>query len=271
MANKTGIGWCDSTLNLMHGCRGCELWNKKKRTCYAGILTEKRYGYEGWPPNFERPAIYPERMRFAESWSDLRGKKRQDKPWIPDWMPRLVFLNDMGDTFTQGLDPDWLAEFIPVLESTPHIYQILTKRPRRMRAFFKRYGHVPANFWIGVSVTDQRTMDARVPLLLDIDARIRFVSFEPMLQPASALAYLAGLSWVIFGGESGLDRVELDLGGLARAVDECRRFYVPVFVKQDSHMYPGMRGRIAESFFVHEFPDLPEYSGPARNRQLELF
>lgn len=263
MAIRTDIAWCDSTLNLQMGCSGCELWTPKKRSCYAGLMTGKYAGLKGWPASFDQPAIFPERVKAAQSWSDLRGVPRHDKPWIPPEMPRLVFLNDMGDTFTEGLPLEWLAEFVPALESTPHIYMILTKRPKRMLRFFDLLGRVPENFWPGVSITDEATARARLPLLQELRAHPIFVSFEPMLGPAFLSPHLTiktGISMVIFGGESGPGRTELDVDALQFNIDECQNYGVRVFVKQDSGIRPGCQGRIPHRLWIREFPD---YLGPA--------
>jgi protein gp37 len=263
MAIKTDIAWCDSTLNLQMGCQGCELWNTKNRSCYAGRMTEKYAGSKGWPASFDQPAIFPERIKYALSWSDLRGKPRPDKPWIPPEMPRLIFLNDMGDTFTKGLPLDWLVEFVPALESTPHIYMILTKRVKRMLRFFEKLGRVPENIWPGVSITNETTARTRLPLLRELDAHPIFVSFEPMLGPAYLSRHLSVENWIsmaIFGGESGPGYTPLDLDGLQFNIDECRNYGVSVFVKQDSGLRPGNRGRIPDRLWIREFPS---YTGPA--------
>jgi protein gp37 len=138
MSITTDIQWCDSTLNLQMGCDGCELWNPKAgvRKCYAGQLTERRSPTKGWPDKFGLPRIFPERIAQTPKWKDLTDTDRPDKPWL-NGLPRLVFLNDMGDTFTKSLPIDWLEEFIPALENTPHIYIVLTKRADRMRTFFR--------------------------------------------------------------------------------------------------------------------------------------
>ena len=276
MGIRTDISWCDSTLNLQMGCQGCELWTSKVHSCYAGLMTREFAGRKGWPASFDQPAIFPERIKAAQSWSDLRGVVRADKPWIPPEMPRLIFLNDMGDTFTDGLSVDWLAEFVPALESTPHIYMILTKRPRRMLRFFDRLGRVPEKFCPGVSITDETTARARLPLLRELDAHPIFVSFEPMLGPAYLSLHLSieiGISMFIFGGESGHGFSVLDLDALQFNIDECRNYGVRVFVKQDSSIRPGSWGRIPHRLRIREFPD---YLGPApddeeHEKQLGLF
>src|SRR5262245_31262275 len=140
MPATTPIAWCDSTVNLMMGCDGCELWNPAAgvRHCYAGALTGRHAGRKGWPDAFDRPALFPHRLDEALRWPDLTGKPRPGKPWL-DGLPRLLFLNDMGDTFTEGLALDWLAPHLPRMAASPHQWLLLTKRPRRMAEFSRSH------------------------------------------------------------------------------------------------------------------------------------
>src|SRR5262245_59453657 len=105
MAKAAAIEWCDSSVNLEMGCDGCELWNPKERACYAGHLTEKWAGKPGFPEAFDKPRLFPERLAPALRWRDLTGTNRPDKPWL-DNLPRIIFLDDMGDTFTESLPLD---------------------------------------------------------------------------------------------------------------------------------------------------------------------
>jgi len=105
MPKDTNIHWCDSSVNLMMGCDGCELWREGSRHCYAGTLTLRHAGRKGWPESFDRPRLFPERLAGALRWPDLTGTARPGKPWL-DGLPRVVFVNDMGDTFTESLPPD---------------------------------------------------------------------------------------------------------------------------------------------------------------------
>lgn len=269
MGIKTDIGWCDSTLNLQAGCDGCELWTKKNRVCYAGLMTERYGGRKGWPETFGKPSVFPERIKLLEKWPDLKGAEREDKPWIPSSMPRMIFLDDMGDTFTESLPIEWLLPFIPTLERSPHIIQFLTKRPKRMFQFFEMLGHVPDNFWLGTSITDRSTMKARLPWLLQIRAKTLFVSFEPMFGPARVSSWGwrntspldQRIHWLIVGGQSGINRVEMSLDNLRQNVEDCQEAGVPVFVKQDSGLYPGQQGRIPDELWIHEFPEV-DYAPP---------
>ena len=112
MSKDTNIEWADSSLNLQMGCDGCELRNLKAgiNSCYAGTLTD-RYGgtNKGFPKSFEEPVLFLDRIVEMMKWKTLTGKERPKKPWL-DGLPRIVFLNDMGDTFTESLPLDWMAE-----------------------------------------------------------------------------------------------------------------------------------------------------------------
>lgn len=223
MAEKTKIEWCDSVCNLQMGCAGCELWLPEKgvKHCYAGTLTERYGGRSGWPKKFEEPALFLERMDEAMLWADMTGMSRSDKPWL-NGLPRVVFLNDMGDTFTEGLDADWLARpFGPtrcprghkrprvqwlaeegkwvcsaagcaiqwspsspleLMGRTPHVWMLLTKRAKRLREFSERYP-LPKNVWPGVSVTTQGTAERIEDLLAVQGGGVKWVSAEPLLGP----------------------------------------------------------------------------------------
>lgn len=248
MAEHTAISWCDSTLNLMMGCGGCELWNGQRRSCYAGVMTERYTApgmgpRAGWPLSFHEPKMFPERLDAALKWADLTGKDRatREEPeaelWGKRWlngMPRLIFLNDMGDTFTEGLPSDWLAPALPRMETSPHRWLVLTKRAARAKRFFEVFD-APPNLWLGVSVTTQATADARIPHLLDTPRiATRFVSVEPLLEPVVLEEWLEDLDWIIVGGESGPDYRPMKRAWAEDILRSCKDFGVPGFFKQDS-------------------------------------
>src|ERR1700693_4251242 len=121
MAIRTFIEWCDSTLNLEMGCNGCELWNPNAGIlhCYAGMETNRRKGGRGWPEAFDQPRMFLERLPAALKWPDLTNQLRTDKPWL-DNLPRIIFVNDMGDSFTESLPLDWLAPVLEPMAASPH-------------------------------------------------------------------------------------------------------------------------------------------------------
>ena len=177
---------------------------------------------------------------------------------------------------------EWLADFLVLIHDTPNLdWLLLTKRPEnwdRMAlgaaqvlepkspavshwiALWRRGQH-PANVWFGVSVEDQQRAEERIPLLLEIPARIRWLSVEPLLGPIDlrphafsgfvhstncenehcALAggpedcagqAIPGVDWVVVGGESGPQSRPCDLGWVRDIVGQCKGAGVPVFVKQ---------------------------------------
>ena len=109
MGKETKIEWCDSTVNPTDfQCCGCELWNKKRQDCYAGRFAERRAGKGA----FDKPVVLkPGRMAEAARWPDLRGKKREGKPWL-DGRPRIIFIGDMADTLQPGVPFSFLANEI---------------------------------------------------------------------------------------------------------------------------------------------------------------
>ncbi|HEX3655204.1 MAG TPA: DUF5131 family protein [Pirellulales bacterium] len=165
MSKKTKIQWCDSTANPSMGCRGCELWGKHHKTCYAGLL-HRRFGgvTPGYAPTFEQVTLFPGRMAEAARWADLNGKKREEKPWL-DRMPRTIFVSDMSDSLSSGVPFGYLeAEIIDNVMSDVgqrHRWLWLSKRPDRMAEFSawltKRGKSWPSNLWAGTSVTSQAT------------------------------------------------------------------------------------------------------------------
>lgn len=270
MGQSTGIEWCDSSLNLMMGCDGCELWNPKAgiENCYAGTLTARYAGSKGWPMAFSQPAMFPERLKKALSWSDLTGQERPDKPHLNGY-PRLIFLDDMGDTFTESLPIDWLMPHIPAMERSPHIYQFLTKRPKRMVKFFQQLGRIPSNFWLMTSITGQETI-GRVSDLLrlkEVDlAAILGLSIEPLLGPVDLSAYLGGgyvrimsgkiepmpvnnkpIDWVIVGGESGHGARPMHPEWVRKIRDDCQAAGVAHFFKQWGQMRYWEQGTHTEN------------------------
>jgi len=280
MGKETDIEWCDSTLNLQMGCDGCELWTAKVRNCYAGQLTERYAGHNaGFPKAFNEPVIYPDRLAPALAWKDLTGTKRPDKPWL-DGLPRMIFLNDMGDTFTESLPLDWLAPFLPQMAGSPHQYMLLTKRGERLRQFSELHP-LPPNVWPGVSVTSQANIGRLASLLKVCGGGPKWASFEPLLGqveflstlietkyewceriPPPVLLRMASrgeepefpwLELAIFGGESGKEARPTDILHLRYGVQQCRDGGIAPFVKQMGsnfigHEYDQHSGEIIGDF-----------------------
>lgn len=253
MSATTGISWTTSTWNPVTGCdrvsEGCD-------HCYALTLAARlkamgnpRYQLDGSPktsgPGFG-VTLHPDVLELPKHWRK----------------PRRIFVNSMSDLFHSEVPESFVENIWDVMQVTPqHVYQILTKRPRRMRDLLSEWEQddMPTlpNVWLGTSVENQRWADQRIPLLLETPAAIRFLSCEPLLGPIDLRPYLYSgyLHWVIIGGESGPNYRPMGLEWLAKIVASCHQAGVACFVKQDSGIRSGSWGRIPPELRIEQFPE----------------
>ena len=215
---------------------GCSAVSEGCRNCYARRMARRlagRHGYPEYPHHFD-VTLRPDRLD-----EPLRRKK-----------PTTYFVCSMSDLFHPGIPPWFVCEVWQVMRECPqHLFQILTKRPKRMLRLIKTYiadhefGIEPLpNVYLGVSCENQATADERIPLLLRTPAAVRFVSVEPMLAAIDIRAYLpgtegrgeycCGLDWVIVGGESGPGARPMHPDWARSLRDQCQEAGVPYFYKQ---------------------------------------
>jgi protein gp37 len=141
------------------------------------------------------------------------------------------FVNSMSDLFHADIADRYIDDVFDIIQGTPqHTYQILTKRSERLPIYFATR-QVPANVWLGVSVENRRHGKPRIDHLRSVDAQIRFLSVEPLLEDLGSLD-LADIHWVIVGGESG-SRARPMKPEWARSIQrQCERAGVAYFFKQ---------------------------------------
>lgn len=188
MSDKTRIEWTDATWNPVTGCtkvsEGCD-------HCYAETIAHRFAGTAAYPNGFD-VTLRPERLDQPLRWR----------------RPRRIFVNSMSDLFHKDVPDEYIARVFAVMALAPqHTFQVLTKRPGRMRSlftsvdFWRTVGYIcddagnpdvapdrlhPApNVWLGVSVENQKWADVRIPQLLVTPAAVRFLSCEPMLAPVT--------------------------------------------------------------------------------------
>lgn len=207
------------------------------------------------------------------------------KEYMPrrDGERRRCFLTSLSDMGHPALsEMDWMAVQGMMLLTPWIIWQDLTKRPERQAMLLRKYTPVqcvdalcrsnaivarhapPYELWHGfsgsrtwdsfphihryVSVSDQSTADALIPLLLQMPAAVRGVSLEPMidrvnierfmrpswgdLTPRNTCPLMPYLNHVIVGGESGRGARPFDLQWALDVIEQCREARVPCFVKQ---------------------------------------
>lgn len=242
MGEATGIAWTDHTFNPWWGCDevspACD-------HCYARTFS-RRMGRHLWGEKAER--------RFF-------GQKHWNEPFKWDaeaqraGVRRRVFCASMADVFEDRCDLEApRRDLWSLIGATPFLdWQLLTKRPENLRRLLPREWlyHPQSNVWLGTTVEDNARRD-RIGELLDCPAVVHFVSAEPLLEDIDFNGYRP--AWVIFGGESGSKRREMDLEHLRSGVDQARAAGAAIFVKQDSALRSGERGRIPEDLWIREFP-----------------
>ena len=175
MGVETEISWCDHTANFWWGCQrvspGCE-------KCYAEHLAVTRYKLPVWGP-----AKTTERQRMKGVWNSV---PKWNAAALRDGVRRRVFVSSMADVFEEHPQvAPWRAEALTLLEKCTGLdVQLLTKRPENIlrmvpTAWLTAW---PAHVWIGTTVESQKYAVQRIPHLLAVPARVRFLSCEPLLE-----------------------------------------------------------------------------------------
>ncbi len=168
--------------------------------------------------------------------------------------PRRVFVNSMSDLFQDGVPGDFVRDVWTVMERAHwHTFQILTKRPENMRAALEQQ-NLPrlANVWLGVSV-ESASYVSRIAVLRAIPAKVRFVSFEPLIGPVGKVN-LKGVHWAIVGGESGPSARPMQSEWVSEIQSHCQRFGTAFFFKQWGGVNKKKTGRLLKGRTWDEYP-----------------
>jgi protein gp37 len=296
MASTTPIEWTDATWNPIGGCtrvsEGC-------RNCYAEVMAARFSDPGQWGHGLAERVKLPNGKTDHRWTGQMRFNAKALTLPLTWKKPRKIFVNSTSDLFHEGVEDDWLDRIFAVMALCPqHTFQILTKRPERARAYLAAsrsavvcreafnmvcedhidnpksrlgeqcimVGDIPhlrdwplPNVWLGTSVEDQATADARIPHLLATPAAVRFISAEPLLgrvvlsgvsaNGKETWNWLTGmygfmhndgpdfdqlekLDWVIGGGESGPGARAMHPDWARSLRDQCQAAGVPFFFKQ---------------------------------------
>lgn len=178
------IEWTEQTWNPVTGCTklspGC-------KHCYAEVMARRlqAMGASGYEQGFQL-SLHSERLL-----QPMKTKR-----------PTVFFVNSMSDLFHEDVPDIFIDHVMDTIRSTPqHTYQILTKRAERLPQYFSTRP-CPSNIWLGVSVEDKQYGLPRIDYLRKVNAKIRFLSVEPLLEDLGEVN-LSDIHWVIVGGESG--------------------------------------------------------------------
>lgn len=244
MGERSRIEWTEATWNPWHGC------TKISPGCAYCYMYRQKHQY-GQDPN----VVVRSRTNFE---APLRWR-----------MSKMILTCSWSDWFHELADT-WRHEAWSVIRRCPqHTFQILTKRPERIRRCLPQDWPMP-NVWIGISAEYQRWADVRIPLLTSLPAAVRFVSCEPLLGPLDLRHHLTDgtIHWLVVGGESGgpANRrlVELRDGQWlpkpeavewVRSIrDQCTQAGVAFFFKQFGGPRPTSGGRLLDGCEWNEMP-----------------
>lgn len=250
MGTETKIQWTDHTFNHVVGC---EKVSEGCKNCYAEVSPPARKsraaGVELWGPKGVRQEMSDAYWEQPAQWAaKARKEGRRHK----------VFCASLADWLDPKIPARVTARLLQQIWQTEAYldWQLLTKRPEQFgwiiaaaRSFFAEIGNVscacwlddwlagkpPSNVWVGCSAENQERLEERVPHLLRIPAKVRFLSCEPLLEPLllpDVSDLNTGIHWVIVGGESGPKARPCNWVWIQLLIDQCREAKVPVFVKQ---------------------------------------
>lgn len=271
MSARTGIQWTDATWNPVVGCtkvsQGC-------KNCYAKELHDKRH-----KAHRAGKSIAPQ---YAQPFEKVQLMYDRLSVPLHRHIPTRYFVNSVSDLFHDDVPDDFLVQVFDVMRRCgvsggsntglirgEHTFQILTKRPERMRDFCTRLRWdgerlflerdadagrpvlpMMRNVWLGVSVENQEAADERIAPLLQTPAAVCFLSCEPLLGRVSlrwaSWAPLNGqrcdreeldgvrglIDWVIIGGESGKGARRFELSWAETLIEQCQAAGIAVFMKQ---------------------------------------
>lgn len=255
MSDHSRIEWTDATWNPVRGCTkisaGCT-------HCYAATFAERFRGVPGHPyeQGFDLRLV-PEKLRDPFLWT---GRRR-------------VFVNSMSDLFHADVPDDYIVKVATVMATADwHTYQVLTKRSERMAELLRTSLSFAAelpHIWWGVSVENRRHGMPRLDHLRAAPAKVRFLSVEPLLEDVGVVD-LAGIDWVIVGGESGAGARTMHADWVRSLRDQCRKQHVAFFFKQWGGVHKSKTGRELDQRTHDDMPEIVERELPHRRVRLEL-
>lgn len=225
MGDKTKIAWCDSTVSPWIGCAKCSPGCDR---CYAKGIADRFYKDVTWGPDTSK---------WRDTTINFRARAAAlERKAVRIGRPLFVFPSMCDPFYSPNGNTVWRSCAL----ATPHlVWLLLTKRPEMIRDITW-----PKNVWLGVTAENQEWADKRIPILLQKQCAVRFVSIEPMLGPvdmrrgiyeteAGTLGTtLGGIHWVICGGESGAGARKMELPWAMRLASQCDAAGVPFWFKQ---------------------------------------
>jgi protein gp37 len=247
MAGSSDIEWTEATWNPIAGCQivspGCT-------NCYAMRMAARLQAmgmqkYAGTTRKSGKRHVWTGRVNTDYDSFSAPLRWRQSK---------RIFVNSMSDMFQEKADEGLVRKVWRVMERAHwHSFQILTKRPERMLGVLSGPDFpMLSNVWLGTSVESADYL-GRVDILRRVRARVRFVSFEPLLGPIID-PNLGDIHWAIVGGESGPRARPMQAWWVEELRDSCHRQNVAFFFKQWGGTRKKKTGRLLEGRVWEDYP-----------------
>lgn len=218
---------------------GCTKVSAGCKFCYAEIMSKRlqAMGVEKYKDNF-KVRTHEDALRIPYTWKHSK----------------VVFVNSMSDLFHKDIPLEFIQKVFAVMNDNPqHVFQVLTKRAERLFELHKNlnWSH---NIWMGVSVENEKVID-RIDFLRKTNARIKFLSCEPLIGPLHRLN-LKKIDWVIVGGESGRKPRPMDADWVLDIQDQCQKAKVAFFFKQWGGKNKKAAGRLLNGKIYDEMPEI---------------
>lgn len=233
---QSSIEWTEMTWNPTTGCdkisAGCKF-------CYAEVMSKRlqAMGVEKYKDNFE-VRTHEDALKIPYTWKNSK----------------VVFVNSMSDLFHKDIPLDFIKKVFKVMNSNPqHVFQVLTKRAERLYELHTelKWTH---NIWMGVSVENEK-VKGRIDFLRQTNARVKFLSLEPLIGPLPNLD-LKKIDWVIVGGESGHRPRPMDADWVIDIQEQCKKNDVAFFFKQWGGKNKKSSGRMLNGRTYDEMPEI---------------
>ena len=234
--NKTKIEWTQVTWNPITGCskisEGCKNCYAERMSKRLKSMKNKRY-INGFDVTIHKD-LFEEPLKWKSS--------------------KIVFVNSMSDIFHELIPDEVILELFKIMNKAKiHIFQVLTKRPERLKKLANKISWTD-NIWMGVTVENQKNIN-RIDILRQTNAHIKFISFEPLLEEISNLN-LENIDWAIVVGESGPGAREIKKEWVMSLKEQCRNYNVKFFFKQWGGVNKKKNGRLLDGKEYNEMPNI---------------
>lgn len=311
MGKDTAISWADHTFNPWIGCTkvspGCANCYAATDT-FARV--KRGQGVELWGNGKPRHRTSADYWKDPVKWNkaanmnayELRqtGRVTDCDGAVIEWHRPRVFCASLSDWLDDEVPIEWLTDLLDLIRRTPNLdWLLLTKRPEnwlsRITAAFHdvftadsdndptilqhwisrwfQCDDPPANVWLGTTIENQEMAEKRIPELLAIPAKIRFLSCEPLLEAVDLSLAMRGwdmvprmpggepeqvpttiIDWLIAGGESGPGFREFNPDWARSLRDQCKAANVAFHMKQMGGHKPSMMPPIPDDLAIREWP-----------------